>query len=89
MKVKESWKYSKAASEALVSNRYSWRITKSYLAAYGNEDKGLDPVVLDKYIQMGQDTTGWMAVTLVAVLLAKPAKFLVKRKLRKRKNRAK
>ena len=89
MKVKESWKYSTAAAEALINKRYSWRITKNYLASHGNEGKDLDPVVLDKYVQMGQETTGWMAVTLVAVVLAKPAKFLIKRKLRKRKNRAK
>ncbi len=87
--IRRAWKYSVAASEAILEEDYAWGITRSYLQNDVNRAKGLDPDALEKQIRVNQAGISWALTGAAVVVLAKPLIFLVKRKLRKRKNRAK
>ena len=84
--IRRAWKYSVAASEAILEEDYAWGITRSYLQNDVNRAKGLDPDALEKQIRVNQAGIAWVLTGVPLLLLAKPLKFLVKRKIRKRRN---
>lgn len=77
--IAKTYEYSKSATEALLSTRYSDGIAKSYLDACGNED--LDPVVLGSFVQDGQSMLAWSVVILWGLTVAVPIGWFLKRKL--------
>lgn len=84
--IRRTWKYSTAASEAILKEEYAWGITRSYLQNDVNRAKGLDPDALEKQIRVNQTGLALVMAGATVAVLAKPLKFLVKRKIRKRRN---
>ena len=84
--IRRAWKYSTAASEAILKEEYAWGITRSYLQSDVNRAKGLDPDALEEQIRVNQMGLVLVMAGAAVAVLAKPLKFLVKRKIRKRRN---
>lgn len=85
MKITETWKYSKASTEAMYRRRYAGRITEGYLSSFENWEKDLDPKVLEQHIESQQRMALYTADVLALLGVIIPLKWIIKRKIRKRR----